>query len=470
MKVTYIGHAALLAEARGIRILSDPWWRGPCFGAQWWVWPRPDLVPLEQAPVDFVYLSHGHHDHLHPGTLATLSGRPTLLVAKSLGLAAGLREMVDFPVREIGEDETVELGDGITAGIWPTYGGDSLMWISDGDQVLVNANDALHSAPRDVQDVFVKRLKERFPRVDYFFCGFATASHFPNCYEVPGVDRVATARRRQHYFNEQWLSLAEALKPRFAYPFAGDVAFFEEDLFWLNGALHNDSDLDRRIAESFSGDPEKRTVASRIGPGFALQDRVVVDARSRPSFDPNAARVEFADDISRANRYGSLRDGQVQGLAESLRNKLARFPRYFGSCSYDYEYAISFREGLGAIVVSKSGNKLEVRVGEAPLPGRLEVLTRAAYLRYALETPYGHEILFVGSGVRFRYPSLQAIRKPVHQEAMALLRPLKRDTERPAPGALSAVKTGIKRALRAATGKKAAIDLYDLDAWLVRNT
>jgi hypothetical protein len=462
----------LLAEACGIRVLSDPWWRGPCFGAQWWIWPRPDLSALQAKPADFVYVSHGHHDHLHAGTLSTLEGSPTLLVAKSLDLLDGLREAVDFPIREVAEDETLDLGEGVTAGIWPTYGGDSLMWISDGSEVLVNANDALHSAPREIQDEYVKRLRDRFPRVDYFFCGFATASHFPNCYEVPGVDREETARQRQHYFNEQWLGLVAALAPRFAYPFAGDVAFFENDLFWLNAALHNDSHLDRRIREQFGGGSASAggTVASRIGPGFSIEDGAVVQATDRPHFDPDSVREEFAEELARANRYGSMREGSLEELAGLLREKLGKFPKHFGSCPYDYEYTITFREGAGGIVVSKAHGRLVVRVVDGTPPRRLEVLTRGAYLRYALETRYGHEVLFVGSGIRFRYPSLEALRVPVHQEVMGLLRPISKDWERPAVGALSSVKRAVKEALRAVSGRSASPDLYDLDKWLVRKS
>ena len=63
MKITLIGHAAILVETRGVRILSDPWWQGPCFGAQWWPQSQPWLEPLSEAPPDFIYLSHGHGDH-----------------------------------------------------------------------------------------------------------------------------------------------------------------------------------------------------------------------------------------------------------------------------------------------------------------------------------------------------------------------------------------------------------------------
>src|SRR6266478_3576154 len=86
MKITLIGHAAILVETRGLRILSDPWWQGPCFGAQWWPHPKPWLEPLSEAPPDFIYLSHGHADHFHPGTMRRMPKTAKVLVsARQLG-------------------------------------------------------------------------------------------------------------------------------------------------------------------------------------------------------------------------------------------------------------------------------------------------------------------------------------------------------------------------------------------------
>ncbi len=71
MRTTLVGHASLLVEAGAVRILSDPWWKGPCFGAQWWPYPAPFLEAVNARPIDYIYVSHGHHDHFHPPTLRT---------------------------------------------------------------------------------------------------------------------------------------------------------------------------------------------------------------------------------------------------------------------------------------------------------------------------------------------------------------------------------------------------------------
>ena len=151
MKITYIGHASVLVEAGGIAILSDPWWRGPCFGAQWWNYPLPCVSAIEDCQIDYIYVSHGHHDHLHPGTLRTLSKHAKVLVSAKTELASSIREL-GFDVIEMNDGQIVTLGNlGVSCCIMNTHGGDTLMTISDGTEVCVNLNDALHSAPDAVQ-------------------------------------------------------------------------------------------------------------------------------------------------------------------------------------------------------------------------------------------------------------------------------------------------------------------------------
>lgn len=217
------------------------------------------------------------------------------------------------------------------------------------------------------------------------------------------------------------------------------------------------------------GAPDSLTRSARITPGFEIEgDQVLLDRR-RPNFDPAQVRREFAAEIFRANRYGTIALSQLEELAALIQAKIDRFPRYFASCPFDYSYAFTFREGPGAIVVRKSGNRVQAHL-ESASGATLEVLTRLASLRYALETRYGHEILFVGSGVRFRYRSRNAIRTPVHREAMALLRPMREDRTRRAPRMVDDLKAVARQALQKAGLRRTQPDLYALEEWLVPRT
>lgn len=201
MKITQVGHAALLVEGGGVTLLSDPWWAGPCFGAQWWVYPRPYLQALEGRRIDYIYISHGHHDHFHTGTLSLLDKSAVVLVSAAADLADAVREL-GFQVRLIAPHEAVALGERgqLKVRIVPTYGDDTLMALDDGDEVCLNLNDALHSAPAAVQERHIRQLKAWYPRINYAFCGFGIASHFPNCYRIPGKLNRHTTERRQLYF------------------------------------------------------------------------------------------------------------------------------------------------------------------------------------------------------------------------------------------------------------------------------
>jgi L-ascorbate metabolism protein UlaG (beta-lactamase superfamily) len=82
VSVRYIGHATVLLELDGVRILTDPFLRdrlGP-FERHG---PLPD--PSSIGAVDVVLISHGHPDHCDRRSLAALEGRPTVVVPSGLG-------------------------------------------------------------------------------------------------------------------------------------------------------------------------------------------------------------------------------------------------------------------------------------------------------------------------------------------------------------------------------------------------
>ena len=78
-RITYVGHATLLIEVGGVRLLTDPVLRpvvahlrrhGPT--------PKPPRV-------DVVLLSHLHSDHLHLASLRSLPGLPRVIAPRGTG-------------------------------------------------------------------------------------------------------------------------------------------------------------------------------------------------------------------------------------------------------------------------------------------------------------------------------------------------------------------------------------------------
>ncbi len=103
-RVTYVGHATVLLEVNGVRILTDPLLReriGPLrrHGHR--------LVPDDLGPIDLVIVSHAHLDHFDPATLRRLHGSPAIVVPR--GVAGRLRPEGFEVVEEVVAGDRLEV-------------------------------------------------------------------------------------------------------------------------------------------------------------------------------------------------------------------------------------------------------------------------------------------------------------------------------------------------------------------------
>jgi L-ascorbate metabolism protein UlaG (beta-lactamase superfamily) len=105
MRLTYIGHATVLIEFDGIRILTDPLLRGRFLHVERRA-PPVDLASVRD--VDVALVSHAHRDHLDPRSLRMLTKAATVVVPRGAGrLVTGLGMA---RVEEIATGETLSVG------------------------------------------------------------------------------------------------------------------------------------------------------------------------------------------------------------------------------------------------------------------------------------------------------------------------------------------------------------------------
>jgi hypothetical protein len=331
--------------------------------------------------------------------------------------------------------------------------------------VCVNLNDALHSSSRQIQDAFIARLKQLFPHIDYVFCGYGVASHFPNCYEIPGKNRERTAALRQRHFNRQWARIIDELRPRYGFPFAADVVFLEHDLFWVNEPTHNAERPTTVLRDEFSS-----PVASvDIAPGFTIENGEVTSCVSRSPMSAHDLRTTCAGQIERANRHGRAGETVVADLTGWLKRSVELSADYLRSYSRDYRMLIRFPACEHAIAIEK-GN---ARIGVSKLRSDradsmnydLTYTTRPAYLKRALSEPHGNEILFVGSGGIMHYAERPVPGEHLNRELIHILK--YRDTAVPSrygkwPTWLALAKARVRGLI-----DRSGPDLYDVAAWTV---
>jgi L-ascorbate metabolism protein UlaG (beta-lactamase superfamily) len=113
LRLTWMGHASVLAEIDGARVLFDPVWGARCSPFAF-VGPKrlhPVPLPLERlGPVDVVVISHDHYDHLDMPTIRALASTSTVF-AVPLGVGAHLEHwgVPEERITELDWDESASL-------------------------------------------------------------------------------------------------------------------------------------------------------------------------------------------------------------------------------------------------------------------------------------------------------------------------------------------------------------------------
>lgn len=97
LRLSYVGHASLLMQTRGVNILFDPVWSERVSPVAF-VGPKrvnpPGIAFEDLPPIDLILVSHNHYDHLDVPTLARLHAAHGPRVIAPLGQDAIMRAAV----------------------------------------------------------------------------------------------------------------------------------------------------------------------------------------------------------------------------------------------------------------------------------------------------------------------------------------------------------------------------------------
>ncbi|MCW2521773.1 MAG: Rieske (2Fe-2S) domain protein, partial [Frankiales bacterium] len=120
--------------------------------------------------------------------------------------------------------------------ISPTDGpiGDSSLWLSDGQTILLNQNDA---RPSDLTSF------QRLGHVDVHMLQFSGAIWFPMVYDLPKRAKQALgATKRERQF-DRTLRYIQDLEASYVFPIAGPPCFLDDDLWGFNDIFGDDSNI-----------------------------------------------------------------------------------------------------------------------------------------------------------------------------------------------------------------------------------
>jgi L-ascorbate metabolism protein UlaG (beta-lactamase superfamily) len=223
LKITILGHASVMVETGGERILVDPVLRTTPLGSGAFGHCPPRSLHLERMPRPTVLaITHAHVDHLDPESLA-LIGRATRVVAPDdPHTLSELRALGFGQVAALGVWQSFAAGGARIAATPTDSGVDEVGFVFEGPGARFwHMSDA--EAVPEVGDRIVAEMGP---------CDVVAAKYQPTTRVMAGHFRgLGSAFEKQQVID--WLEAACATRPKLVFPYASGLAFFGRHA-WLN--------------------------------------------------------------------------------------------------------------------------------------------------------------------------------------------------------------------------------------------
>ena len=223
-----VGNATLILHDQTPLLATDPWITGPAYFGSWGL---AHEIPAEQldaiARCKYLWVSHGHPDHLSGDSLEKLRGK-TILVPDHRGARVyNDLKAQGYPVQILRDREWLELSPRVRVLCMADYNQDGILVCDVNGRLVLNLNDA---GDRGCGR-FVKNIVRRHSRVFLLnLCGFGDADMMNFWGEdgrmLPLPARTplgATLSNRAHYWGATH-----------AIPFSAMHRFQRADSAWAN--------------------------------------------------------------------------------------------------------------------------------------------------------------------------------------------------------------------------------------------
>ena len=316
MHLTVIGHSCLRIKTRAGVILVDPWLFGSCYWRSWWHYPPSAPPDEEMLSPDFVYLTHHHFDHFHYPSMRRIDRSARVLIPRfGVDVMAGEVAGLGFdPPRELPHGQVVHLGSDVRVGSFQYGVDDSAFVVTDGDDVVVDLNDA------KTRGLALGQITKRFGPPTIVCKSHSFAQSYPVFYTADDPADLAMVDRDTYI--EDFRLTMEALRPRYAIPFGSMVGFLHPESRPMNGHMVTPPEVVTGI--DAQGGLAASTVVA-MAPGDTWSSEQGFDLQETDWYSDRAARL---------NELAAAAAPAIEARSRSEQGVKLQWPafeRYFGS-------------------------------------------------------------------------------------------------------------------------------------------
>jgi hypothetical protein len=328
------GNAVLVFHDRKPVLVTDPWITGAAYFGSWGLSHEiPESVKQAILSSEYVWISHGHPDHLSSRSLDLLGGRKFLLPDHAGGLiAGGLRER-GFNVEILKDRKWYQLSKNLRVLCIADYDQDAILLADIGGTLVCDFNDAGDNG----WGPFVKKIIKRY-RDSFLMCltGYGDTDMINIWREDGSFVEPRAARKRP--VGRTIARLNHAWGTRYFVPFSSMHIYERQDSVW---ARKYRTDLQDYVVGFDSA-------VSQLLPAFISYDV------ERGRWEPLAPRPRTVE----AKPPAEFGDDWSEELDADDKTRVAN---YFKSAEYlaDYLNFINIRCGGKDYVVELSGSRFK---------------------------------------------------------------------------------------------------------------
>ncbi len=241
-KITFLSHASFMVEYNGKKLLFDPWLIGTCYWKSWWNFPEVKKELLSDLNPDAIYITHVHWDHWHGPSLKKLFNKSIEIITHREPNDRSVDDLKKIGFQNItllNHSEKYKIGDiSITPYQFGLFLNDSAVVVETPNMTLLNANDC------KIAGLSLKQIISNHKNFDFALRSHSSAND-RICYKIKD-DNFTLIDDNEHY-SRSFKFFMDAVKPKFAVPFASNHCHLHRDVFHLNNYVTDPILLEKNL-------------------------------------------------------------------------------------------------------------------------------------------------------------------------------------------------------------------------------